>query len=742
MPGITDSIGRVLGDRYRLLTALGTGASAHVYLAEDISLHRQVAIKVLHPALAGDNAFLKRFRAEARAAAALNHPNIMQVFDWGEQENEPYLVLEFLSGGSLRQVFDTGTLLTPEQAVQVGVEAAAGLDYAHRRGLVHRDIKPANLLLGGEHRLRIADFGLARALAEAAWTEPAGAVLGTARYAAPEQVEGKPLDGRSDVYALTLVLYEAVTGEVPFSSDTTIATLMGRVDVPLPPHERLGPLNEVLALSGAPDPLERYTAAELAARLKELGSSLPPPVPLPITEEVPRRGSQLGRLAGAVGGVAGAAGAAEAARAAGAAGSAGEPTLSGQRSGLGSDLGSGLQPGPQPEAMTGQVSGLDAPTLPVTGDDRDRTELGIPATALAATAPAPSGVFDFEDGAPGGTTKTKRSRRARSADGGAGTPKPPKAPKKATRSAGERRRRWPWVVGVVVVVLALLGAGAAWAVHDKLFTPSHAIPSLAGKTVAEARAAVVSEHFTVRESAHHFDITVPLGKIISQDPASAPAHGPPVMAKEGLIIKVVVSDGPPPVSFPNLTTFSSCSDAIKALQALHLVGVCPPANQQYSDTAPAGSILGSTPSGTAPYGSTVVIATSKGHQPVAIPAVAGQSYAAAAAALQAAGFVATQQQSYSSTVPSGSVISTSPDPSAGPQPFGSTVTVNVSLGPQPVPVPTGLTGQTVAKATAALKAAGLTVGSVFGPAGGKVFDTDPAAGVQVQPGAPVNLYTK
>ncbi|HEX4244735.1 MAG TPA: serine/threonine-protein kinase, partial [Acidimicrobiales bacterium] len=218
MPGITDSIGRVLGDRYRLLTALGTGASAHVYLAEDISLHRQVAIKVLHPALAGDSAFLKRFRAEARAAAALNHPNVMQVFDWGEQEKEPYLVLEYLPGGSLRQIFDTGVLLTPEQAVQVGMEAAAGLDYAHRRGLVHRDVKPANLLLGDERRLRIADFGLARALAEAAWTEPAGAVLGTARYAAPEQVEGKPLDGRADVYALTLVLYEAVTGEVPFSS--------------------------------------------------------------------------------------------------------------------------------------------------------------------------------------------------------------------------------------------------------------------------------------------------------------------------------------------------------------------------------------------------------------------------------------------------------------------------------------------------------------------------------------------
>ena len=138
MPSLTDSIGRVLGDRYRLVTAVGTGASAHVYLADDVSLKRQVAIKILHPALAGDLAFLKRFRAEARAVAALNHPNILQVYDWGEENGEPYLVLEYLAGGSLRQIYDTGDLLTPEQAVQIGIEASAGLDYAHRRGLVHR----------------------------------------------------------------------------------------------------------------------------------------------------------------------------------------------------------------------------------------------------------------------------------------------------------------------------------------------------------------------------------------------------------------------------------------------------------------------------------------------------------------------------------------------------------------------------------------------------------------------------
>ena len=175
---------------------------------------------------------------EARAVAALNHPNILQVYDWGEEHGEPYLVLEYLAGGSLREIYDTGVLLTPEQAVDVGIQAAAGLDYAHRRGLVHRDIKPANLLFDADRRLRIADFGLARALAEAAWTEPDGAILGTARYAAPEQVDGLVLDGKADVYALALVLYEGVTGEAAFAGDTTVAILMSRMDKPCCPSTR------------------------------------------------------------------------------------------------------------------------------------------------------------------------------------------------------------------------------------------------------------------------------------------------------------------------------------------------------------------------------------------------------------------------------------------------------------------------------------------------------------------------
>jgi serine/threonine-protein kinase len=184
-----DRIGQVLGGRYRLLAPIGTGASATVYLADDVVLRRRVAVKVLHDALASDVSFLKRFQAEARSAAALNHRHIMAVHDWGQGE-VPYLVTELLDGGSLRAMLDAGNLLDLAQARSVGVDTATALDYAHRRGFVHRDIKPANLLFDDEGTLRIADFGLARALAEAAWTEPAGAVLGTARYASPEQAQG------------------------------------------------------------------------------------------------------------------------------------------------------------------------------------------------------------------------------------------------------------------------------------------------------------------------------------------------------------------------------------------------------------------------------------------------------------------------------------------------------------------------------------------------------------------------
>jgi eukaryotic-like serine/threonine-protein kinase len=672
MPSITDSIGRVLGDRYRLITALGTGASAHVFLAEDVSLHRQVAIKVLHPALAADAAFLKRFRAEARAVAALNHPNILQVYDWGEEDGEPYLVLEFLAGGSLRQIFDTGVLLSQAQAVQVGIEAAAGLDYAHRRGLIHRDIKPANLLFDADGRLRIADFGLARALAEASWTEPEGAMLGTARYAAPEQGSGNwVLDGKADVYSLALVLYEAVTGESPFIGDTTVTTLMARVGALLPEHYALGPLNDILVWAAAPEVAERYDAAQFGVRLRALAGDLADPAPLPIVGAAPV-----------------------------------------------------TPPGPGTGTVNGNGNGAGNGAAR-SSDVTDRTALTRDLTAIGA----PEVVADGP-GKGRGAAKAAKARPSSSTSGRQPTARP--------KTTG--RRRLLWVVATLLVAAAILLV--VLATDGQLVTPRHAVPELVGKPLPAARAAARPGGFTVKLVGTTPSVTVARGGIVSQVPI-AERNGHHVSAQQGSTVRVVVSSGPPPVAIPDVTTFTDCHDAVQALAAVHLVGTCPVAAEQYSSTVPAGGVLGTSPTASALYGSAVTVVLSKGHAPVVIPAVTGptSTFATAQAALVAAGFTATQATAYSPTVPAGQVIGTTPPATAGPQPFGSAVTVTVSKGPQPVLIP-NVVGQSVAAATRALQGLGLTVAGPYGPPGSStVLSTDPAAGASVQPGTTVNIYT-
>ncbi len=405
MPLISDSIGRVLGKRYRLLSALGTGASAHVYLAEDVSLQRYVAVKVLQPGLASDEAFLKRFRAEARSVASLNHPHVLRVFDWGEDTDGPYLVLEYLGGGSLRDLLDRGDRLTHSQAAHLGAEVAQGLAYAHARGLVHRDIKPANLLFDEEGRVRVADFGVARALAEAAYTEPAGAMVGTARYISPESAEGKPLDGRADVYSLALVLYEALSGTVPFVSDTTQGTIMARIGSPLPPNDALGPLDDVLARAAAPEASARLDAAGFEARLGALASALPTPEPLilhPPNHVAP------------------------------------EPL-------------NGFRP-PDVSELTQVPPPLGKATKP----------------APVGTKAGPGELFDAEPSLQG-----KNGKNGKSASPAEGS---------VLAMRRRSRRKWAWIIGSVVLVLALVAGGlVAW--QKQIFTASHPVPTLTGLTL-------------------------------------------------------------------------------------------------------------------------------------------------------------------------------------------------------------------------------------------------------------------
>jgi len=302
-----------------------------------------------------------------------------------------------------------------------------------------------------------------------------------------------------------------------------------------------------------------------------------------------------------------------------------------------------------------------------------------------------------------------------------------------------RRRRWPWLVVAGIVVAALLAAGITWAVSAKVFTPSTPVPKLVGRTLPAATAQAEASHLHLRVSGRTTSITVPAGVVISQQPTARAGTS----VKQGSNVSVVVSSGLPLVAIPAVTSFSNCHDAVAALAAVHLVGTCPPTAAQYSSSVATGAVISTTPAGHAPYGSTVTIVTSKGHAPLPVPTVTGpgSSYATAAATLTSLGFAPVQANDYSSTVPKGQVIGTVPDPTAGPVPYGSQVTVQVSLGPKPVTIPP-LAQQSPSAAEAALAALGLHVGGPYGPPGSTtVVSTVPAAGTQVPLGSTVDVYT-
>jgi serine/threonine-protein kinase len=639
-----DRIGQVLGGRYRLLAPIGTGASATVYLSDDVVLRRRVAVKVLHDALADDPSFLKRFRAEAQSAAALNHPNVMAVHDWG-QGDVPYLVTELLSGGSLRGLLDTGALLDQAQTQAVGLEAARALDYAHRQGFVHRDIKPANLLFDEEGRLRIADFGLARALAEAAWTEPAGAVLGTARYASPEQAQGATLDGRSDVYSLALVLIEAHTGTLPFAADTTLGTLMARVDRPIPVPPEMGPLVPALQAAGAADPADRPDSGTFAAMLAAAGS--PASVaPLPLAGVATLDRAQLDPI---------------------------EPTTLFR---------------PEDDVLGTVFADLD-PTI--AGASMAGSSMAGASIAGAQTVDA-TGVLVL------GETIGQPATRTIERPGGTGGEPP------ASRRSGRRRRRMPRSVrsGLIALLVVAAAVGAFFA----LYRPTHTIGDYASMPVAEVRELLSSNGYSVTENGEYSE-TIELDAIISQDPvagtslkegrtvtltvslgpppvpvpadlagrtvdqASAAlvaaslrlgtlidgydetvakgivlslADGTPAQLPKGSPVDLVVSAGPKPRTVPDGLVGQSV-DAVTA--QLTTLGLVVARNDAYSDTVAEGTVLSVTPpSGSAvAKGGTVTVSASKGRRPIAIPAdIVGKSVTAATEELQALGLVVSGVQ--------------------------------------------------------------------------------------------------
>ncbi|MGZ6885243.1 MAG: PASTA domain-containing protein [Acidimicrobiia bacterium] len=613
---VADLVGRVLAGRYRLLGAIGSGASGRVYVADDVRLRRRVAVKVLHPGLAADSGFLRRFRSEAQLAASLHHPNVMAVYDWGE-DGVPFMVLELLAGGSLRSMLDDGNRLSPAQAAHVGGQVAAALDYAHGRGLVHRDIKPANLLFDEHGIVRVADFGLARALAEASWTEPAGTVVGTARYAAPEQGSGAPLDGRADLYALGLVLIESVTGSVPLMAETPLGTIGLRQDRVIEVPAEVGALSPVVARACAAAPEARYaTADQMRAALADVAEAMPPPGPLVL--------AGLGAM--------------------------------------------GEDPHPTQVVRTA----VESPLF-----DQDEVPRTRPVARPASVARAPA-----------------RSRSAA-----------------------------PFIMGAVIAIAA---AAVAFVLAQPSVGPTKPVPLLVGQSFTDAQQAAIKMRFLVDKTVKQSDD--PAGVVIAQTPR------PGGFLAQNTTIHLVLSSGPKPVAFPDLTGKPK-DDAIKVLQAQFAVDV----KEATSDTVAAGLVISTDPKGQAAPDSMVTITVSTGPPLVVVPEVAGKTYDAAVKKLANRRFTAARADEFSDTVPVGRVTRTEPAV-AGKAPRGSAVTVFVSKGPDLVTVP-NFKGKSIEEATALAAQAGVQVqaSGVVGK-GHNVRAQDPPDGGQVKRNTVITIF--
>ena len=273
-------VGRILGGRYEIIAKLGSGGMSHVYQARDTILNRKVAVKVLRSDLAEDKDFVRRFQVEAQAVASLSHPNIVSIYDVGQENGLPYLVMEYVEGLTLREIIQKEGPLSPAETVNLGVQVCAALAHAHEKGIIHRDIKSHNILVTPGGRVKVTDFGLARVMSTPSATMTlSGTVMGSVHYLSPEQAQGGETGPKSDLYSLGVVLYETVSGRLPFQGDNPVTIALKHLQGPPPAlrKENLAiprGLERIIFKALAKDPAQRFQSAREMQQALSHGSLL------------------------------------------------------------------------------------------------------------------------------------------------------------------------------------------------------------------------------------------------------------------------------------------------------------------------------------------------------------------------------------------------------------------------------------------------------------------------------------
>ncbi len=712
-------LGSLFVDRYQLTRLVSEGANTTVFDSVDEHNGRVVTVKLIRPEVSSSPEFRERFDETMRGAAALSHPNIAAVYDWGMgrvgETSTAYVVVEQLTGGSLRDMFDRARLLSPSQALGVGLDACRALDYAHRRGFVHGELTPSKLVFGDDRRLRITDFGLARLLSGAAWERPESVPNHTAWYASPEQGQGQPIDGKTDVYALCLTMHEAVTGTLPFKNDSTVASLGARIGRLMPVSADLGPLASVFERAGRPEADERASAAQLGKGLVMAASKLPRPEPLPLLStglfETPS--DRLRAPQDPTGGVT-------------------RPLVE-----------TPAEPTPpliveaEPDAEFPQVS-----------DGDDLVILSVDADSAPDSEPAVAGADGIDPNSASSTDETAAVLVEPVAD----QPAEPEA-LVATRAAPptetlpitsadppRRRRGFPWkiLLGLfVVAALVVLGVLAT-----RLFaTPTYPVPDLVEMPEAEAVNLIAANGWEIQRDRERSDVVPVVGQIVRTAPQSG------VELAEGEPFLIVVSEGPTLRELPDSAGVALSEAQTRLVER----GLDVETEEAFDEAVPPGSVVSWAVPGEAALttgalvepGTLVRLVVSKGPAPRAIPNVVGLTVASARAELDALGLTLIEGgQEFSDEVPLGSIIAQSL-PIDTEVERGAELVVSVSKGPDLVQFP-DVVGLPYAEAVAALTEAGFTSRLTFGDAEGTVRSAtvegrSPGIGETFRRGAQVDI---